>query len=136
MKKDKLNELFQLQKKFDRQLAKKRNLYYPQIFKRQEKNRFSLQSEWILMLSRAIQHELMEIEDLLPWKWWKNYGSIDDDVIKAIKEELIDILHFWLSMCHKLDMTPDEVMKIYKEKNKENFDRQNGKSIRTGYKSK
>ncbi|MCD6374326.1 MAG: dUTP diphosphatase [Caldisericaceae bacterium] len=50
--------------------------------------------KWILNYNRAQIHESIELEDSLPWKWWKDMKEIDWDNIRI---ELIDELHFWVS---------------------------------------
>lgn len=44
---------------------------------------------------------------------------------ERLKEELIDILHFWLSICNSLNLNSEEIFKIYKKKWEINFERQN-----------
>ena len=61
---------------------------------------------------------------------WKNSAPIDSD---ALKEELVDVLHFYIGMCIDAGMTADEMYDIYLRKNKENYDRQNGLSAKKGY---
>lgn len=51
----------------------------------------------------------------------KPVGSHDE----RLKEELIDIFHFWLSICNSLDLDSEEIFKIYKKKWEINFERQN-----------
>ena len=74
--------------------------------------------------------ELAELIDEVNFKWWKNPKEID---LNAVKEELVDILHFFISMCHKTGMDGQELLDRYLEKNKENFDRQHGLSKKPGY---
>ena len=74
--------------------------------------------------------ELAEVLDEVNFKWWKNERPINED---AVKEELVDILHFFVSMCLSYGMTAEELHSIYLKKNKENFDRQYGKSLKQGY---
>lgn len=79
---------------------------------------------------------ISEISELLcevNFKWWKNKKELD---IKAIKEEMVDILHFLVGMSVNVGMTSDEMFEIYYSKNKENFDRQNGLSQKKGYEIK
>ena len=53
--------------------------------------------------------------------------------MEAVKEEMVDVLHFFVSMCLKTGMDADELHRRYLEKNKENFDRQHGRSQKPGY---
>ena len=53
-------------------------------------------------------------------KPWKDPGEID---IEHVKEELIDVLHFLLQAFVELDMTDNEVVDLYLQKNERNFER-------------
>jgi len=77
--------------------------------------------KWILNYNRAQIHESIELEDSLPWKWWKDYGSIDWDNIRI---ELIDELHFWVSKCQLAGLDPDKLTELYMKKNQLNQLRQ------------
>lgn len=74
--------------------------------------------------------ELAELLDEVNFKWWKNPKAVDED---RVKEELVDILHFFVSMCHKIGMTSEELYSRYVAKNQLNFDRQYGKGDKEGY---
>jgi hypothetical protein len=50
-----------------------------------------------------------------------------------IREELSDILHFFVSMCIEAGMTADDLFNQYVGKNRENFRRQEGLSDKPGY---
>ncbi len=77
--------------------------------------------DWILNYNRAQIHESIELEDDLPWKWWKDYGDIDWDNIRV---ELIDELHFWVSKCQLVGLDPEKLADLYIKKNKLNQIRQ------------
>ena len=115
---DKLDEIFMIQKAFQDDLIKNRHL------ENIEPN------EWIQKQTLAMISELAEVLDEVNFKWWKNEKPINED---AVKEELVDILHFFVSMCLSYGMTAEELHAIYLKKNKENFDRQYGKSAKQGY---
>ena len=115
---DKLENIFLWQNKFDSELALKRNLSDIPM------------EQWIQMETLAMLSELAELIDEVNFKWWKNPKPVDED---KVKNELVDILHFFVSMCLKTGMSADELHQRYLEKNKENFDRQNGKSEKKGY---
>lgn len=115
---DKLEHIFKLQAQFDQALIEKRNL------------RGITPEEWIQKEVLAMVSELGELLNEVNFKWWKNPKAIDRD---AIKEELVDILHFFISMCIKMGITAEELYQAYLVKNKENFDRQEGKSKKSGY---
>jgi dimeric dUTPase (all-alpha-NTP-PPase superfamily) len=84
-----------------------------------------MQKEVMAMLS-----ELSEVLDEVNFKWWKNKKPLDGE---ALKGELVDILHFFVSMCIRSGMSADELFEKYRLKNKENFDRQYGRSEKKGY---
>ena len=118
---DKLEKIFHYQAQFDNELAKKRDL-----------SDISMEV-WIQRETLALLSEMAELLDEVNFKWWKNPKPINMDNVKG---ELVDILHFFVSMCHKTGMDANELFDRYMEKNKENFDRQNGKSEKSGYEAK
>ena len=115
---DKLDVIFDLQKSLNDDIVRRRNL-----------SGIS-DTEWIQKNVLAMVSELGELLDETNFKWWKNPKEIDEG---ALKEELIDILHFYVSMCLRAGMTAEELFEIYKAKNQENFDRQYGRSSKKGY---
>jgi dimeric dUTPase (all-alpha-NTP-PPase superfamily) len=114
---DKLDMIFQLQQSLDDDIAARRALSYPK-------------EVWIQKEVLAMISELSEVLDEVNFKWWKNPQPLDDT---ALKGELVDVLHFFVSMCLKSGMSADELFALYREKNKENFDRQYGRSEKQGY---
>lgn len=115
---DKLESIFALQQKFDDYVISERNLNH------------ITREEWIQKQTLAMMDELGELINEVNYKWWKNPKIVDDDKVKG---ELVDIMHFFISMCAKMGMDADELYKRYCRKNQENFDRQNGKSAKPGY---
>jgi len=115
---DRLDEIFALQKEFHESLVRMRHL------------ESITPEEWIQKQTLAMISELSELIDEVNFKWWKNKRPVNE---RAVKEELVDILHFFVSMCLQAGMTPEEMYTIYKEKNRENFRRQQGKSEKSGY---
>ncbi|MGI6005834.1 MAG: dUTPase [Christensenellales bacterium] len=116
--KDKLDVIFELQNKFDTDLADRRGLHDIDS------------ATWIQKEVLAMISELGELLDEVNFKWWKNEKPVDE---AAVKGELVDILHFFVSMCLKMDMTATELYELYLEKNRENFRRQDGLSEKSGY---
>lgn len=114
---DKLDKVFELQKLFDEKVIKERNLQYDL-------------DTWLQKDILAMLSELGELLHETNFKWWKNPKTLNRDLVK---EELVDILHFFISMCLKLDITPQELYEAYLSKNKENFLRQEGQSNKEGY---
>ncbi|MDD2421448.1 MAG: dUTPase [Heliobacteriaceae bacterium] len=117
---DRLEQIFQWQAGFDADLIKRRQL---------EDITFE---EWIQKETLALMSELAELLDEVNFKWWKNPKPVDRE---AVKEELVDILHFFVSMCLKAGITPQELFEAYHRKNQENRHRQDGTSLKAGYTS-
>lgn len=116
---DKLDKIFELQKNLNEGIVKDRNL--PTLSK----------DEWLQKQILAALSELGELLAETNFKWWKNEKSLNE---ANIKEELIDVFHFFVSMCLVMDMDAEECFRIYYDKNRENIARQQGKSDKQGYK--
>lgn len=117
---DKLERIFEMQSCFQKDLISRRQL-----------NDIPME-KWLQMQTLAMVSELAELIDEVNFKWWKNPKPVDED---SVKEELVDILHFFVSMCLSAGMSAEELYNRYIEKNQENFDRQNGLSQKKGYES-
>lgn len=115
---DKLETIFDMQERLNRDIAERRGLDT------------SSSEEWIQRNVLAMLSELSEVLDEVNFKWWKNPKPLDR---AALKGELVDVLHFFVSMCITSGMDADELFELYIKKNKENFDRQNGTSSKKGY---
>ncbi|NLK00254.1 MAG: dUTPase [Clostridia bacterium] len=116
---DKLEHIFYLQRLFDEDLIKRREM--PDL----------PWHEWIQKEVLAIVAELGELLDEAAFKWWKEQEVNRE----GVKEELVDILHFFISMCIKADISAEDLYQAYLKKNQENFDRQDGLSMKEGYMS-
>lgn len=114
---DKLEVIFELQKKLDSDIQERRNLDFTM-------------EEWLQKDVLAMVSELSELLDEVNFKWWKNKKPVDEE---ALHGELVDILHFFISMCIRSGMDADMLYAGYIAKNKENFDRQYGRSLKKGY---
>ncbi|MAQ64009.1 dUTPase [bacterium] len=79
-----------------------------------------LKREWFLKFEKALSQESAEAIDSLNWKWWKQ----DADDWDNVKVELVDMLHFWVSMCTIAGLDAKDVYDLYAKKNKLNFKRQ------------
>lgn len=115
---DKLERIFELQKAFNDELVERRNLVDIPMEK------------WIQMQTLATISELSELLDEVNFKWWKNPKPVDQN---SLREELVDLLHFFVSMCLSSGMDAQELFERYLKKNQENFDRQHGLSQKPGY---
>lgn len=78
-------------------------------------------THWILNYIRAMQQELAELTDSVPWKWWAKYQEFDQQNAKV---EIIDLFHFLISMAQVMGMTAEDVHEAYLKKNKVNHERQ------------
>ena len=78
-------------------------------------------TKWILNYTRAMQQELAELTDSVPWKWWAKDQEFDHQNAKV---EVVDLFHFLVSLAQTLGMTADDVFNAYIAKNKVNHERQ------------
>ena len=79
------------------------------------------QTKWVLNYTRAMQQELAELIDSVPWKWWAKYQEFDKQNAKV---EVVDLFHFLISLGQVLGMTADDVHQAYIKKNEVNHQRQ------------
>jgi len=77
--------------------------------------------KWTLNYSRAMQQENSELVDSVPWKWWAKYQKFDEQNARV---EVVDMLHFLVSMAQVLGMTAQDFYDAYAKKNHINHDRQ------------
>ena len=78
-------------------------------------------AKWVLNYTRAMQQEMSELIDSVPWKWWARYQEFDEQNAKV---EVVDLFHFLISLAQVLGMTPEDVHEAYLKKNKVNHERQ------------
>lgn len=117
-KPDKLDIIFEMQRALNEDIIERRHL------------QGISDEEWIQKQTLAMLSEMAELLDEVNFKWWKNPKPVNSD---AVQEELTDILHFFISMCLRAGMDAQTLFDRYREKNKENFQRQIGKSGKQGY---
>lgn len=72
-------------------------------------------------LCTAAIHELIELQRLTNWKWWKKPSELD---VQLAREECIDVWHFLIQLSITLDMKPDDIIHEYRKKNRINHKRQ------------
>ncbi len=121
---DLLKVIFDKQYELNKRILKERNgLDYDNICNQEDVSPETVKHrvEWLLNYNRAQIHESIEMEDDLPWKWWKDKSEIDWDHIRM---ELIDELHFWVSKCQLVGLDPAKLTDLYMKKNKLNQIRQ------------
>ncbi len=115
---DKLEVIFEMQKALNDDIRERRNL------------QGISPEQWIQRQMLAMLSEMAEVLDEVNFKWWKNPKPVDEN---ALRDELVDVLHFFVSMCLEAGMTPQDLFERYLAKNQENFLRQQGKSAKEGY---
>ncbi len=78
-------------------------------------------AEWVLNYTRAMQQEIAELIDSVPWKWWAKYQQFDQQNARV---EVVDLFHFLISIAQVLGMSADDVYNAYIKKNEVNHKRQ------------
>lgn len=114
---DRLETIFYWQRTFQEELAARRGVDFDQ-------------STALQKHALALMVELAEVVEEARYKWWKNAEPIR---LEKLREELVDVLHFFVAMCLTADMTADDLFRGYLQKNAENFQRQQGLSSKPGY---
>ncbi|MFN3622222.1 MAG: dUTPase, partial [Nitrososphaerales archaeon] len=95
-----LEEIFRLQKEYMSSFSFER---YPKSLE-----------ERISALCTAIIHEAAELQDLTSWKWWKTFKGFE---VERAKEEIVDILHFLVQACIEMNLSPNDILNLYRAKN-------------------
>ena len=107
---DKLDKIFEMQEKLNRRIGiNLDNLGDDE------------KTKWILNYSRALQQEVSELIDSVPWKWWAKYQKFDKQNARV---EVVDIVHFLVSIAQVLGMSADDIFDAYCKKNAINHERQ------------
>ena len=114
---DKLEEIFSLQDQLNKRIGVNTDSMSEEE-----------QTKWVLNYTRAMQQELAELIDSVPWKWWAKYQEFDKQNAKV---EVVDLFHFLVSLGQVLGMTADDVHQAYIKKNEVNHQRQD-----SGYEAK
>jgi dimeric dUTPase (all-alpha-NTP-PPase superfamily) len=78
-------------------------------------------AKWILNYTRAMQQEIAELIDSVPWKWWAKYQEFDEQNARV---EVVDLFHFLISLAQTLGMSAEDVFQAYVKKNQVNLQRQ------------
>lgn len=77
-------------------------------------------ARWIGGYLKALMEEGRELSEEVPWKWWSK-ETLD---MEAIRVEIVDMLHFWISLALVSGMDASEVHRLYLLKNEVNHRRQ------------
>jgi dimeric dUTPase (all-alpha-NTP-PPase superfamily) len=107
---DKLDKIFSMQEELNERIGV--------ITKGMDEEK---KTEWVLNYSRAMQQELSELIDSVPWKWWAKYQKFDQQNARV---EVVDLFHFLISLAQVLGMSAEDIHDAYIKKNKVNHDRQ------------
>jgi len=107
---DKFENIFELQDQLNRRIG-------VEMDKMNDEQR----CKWILNYVRAMQQELAELTDSVPWKWWAEYQDFDKQNAKV---EIVDLFHFLISLAQVMGMSADDVFQAYLKKNEVNHKRQ------------
>ena len=123
---DLLKTIFDKQKELNQRILRERHdTDYDTLCDQENSDQKTVKKriDWLLNYNRAQIHESMEMEDSLPWKWWKDY-DYDEIDWENIRMEMIDELHFWVSKCQLVGLDPEKMSELYMKKNKLNQVRQ------------
>jgi dimeric dUTPase (all-alpha-NTP-PPase superfamily) len=96
---DRLQHMYQLQMNLGRRIG-------VDVNRLNEEDRIT----WVLNYARAMQQEIAELIDSVPWKWWAKYQALD---MQNARVEVIDILHFLLALAQTLGMSADDIYEAY-----------------------
>ena len=113
---DKLDEIFDLQNALNKRIGVNTDAMSDED-----------KAEWVLKYTLAMQQEMAELVDSVPWKWWAKYQKFDEQNAKV---EVVDLFHFLISLAQVLGMTPEDVHNAYTKKNKVNHERQDSGYIK------
>lgn len=113
---DKLEEIFQMQAQLNKRIG-----VDTATMGDEEK------VKWVLNYSRALGQENAELVDSVPWKWWAKYQKFDEQNARV---EVVDMLHFLVSLAQVLGMTAQDFYDAYAKKNHINHDRQDSGYVR------
>lgn len=122
-----LSEIFQMQGQLQKFLADKgRGVDY-------ETAPFKVRIDDITTQWRNLNLEMAELLERLPYKEWKAYpeeateGFQSEEQMLETWYEYADCLHFFVNIGLALGINGENLERLYVTKNKENFDRQDGK---------
>ncbi len=114
---DRLAQLFELQRQLNRRIGVDTDAMTDEA-----------RQQWMLQYCRAASHEVAELTDCVPWKWWAKYQMFDRQNACV---EIVDLLHFVISLAQVAGMDADRVFEAYTRKHAVNLQRQD-----TGYVAK
>src|SRR5476651_2673725 len=107
---DKFEELFRMQQSLNERIGVRTNGMSEEE-----------QTKWVLNYTRAMTQEIAELTDSVPWKWWAKYQKFDKQNARV---EVIDLLHFLVSIAQVPEMGPADFSEAYAKKHQVNVARQ------------
>jgi dimeric dUTPase (all-alpha-NTP-PPase superfamily) len=114
---DRLDQLFALQKQLNHRIG----VATDRMTDRERQR-------WLLNYCRAASQEIAELTDCVPWKWWAKYQTFDRQNARV---EIVDLLHFVISLAQVAGMSAADVFTAYTKKHAVNLNRQE-----SGYRTK
>lgn len=124
-----LKRLFELQRTFNERVGLD-DEYFARHFSANQPYKHALieGGQWIDNMLKAMSSEIEELRNCTYWKHWCSEAQegqrykIKD--LQAARKEVIDMLHFWISLCQILGMSADMVGDMYETKLAKNIKRQ------------
>ena len=117
---DRLDQIFALQRRFQEDLVRRRGL--------QDID----EMEWVQKAAMALMVELSEVLEEARYKWWKRNPPVE---AAKLHEELVDVFHFFVTMCLAAGMDAEDLYRGYLAKQAENVRRQEGTGDRPDYRA-
>ena len=108
-KPDKLDELFRLQKELNERIG----VHTDRMTETERQ-------QWLLNYCRAMNQEVAELTDCVPWKWWAKYQQFDKQNARV---EIVDLFHFLISAAQVMGISSAELFEAYTKKHRVNLDR-------------
>ncbi len=90
------------------------NKVYPEVQKLSQRQQ-------MLLNTRALMHEVMEVEDEVNWKHWKQVVPVNDD---RVREEVVDEFIFLMNQINICGMNSEELFDRTIKKMETNVNRQ------------
>jgi dimeric dUTPase (all-alpha-NTP-PPase superfamily) len=81
-----------------------------------------LPNQWLRNYLWALSDECRELDEELLKKWW----SKDHVDMQNVRVEIVDMLHFLVSLAMSAGMSAEDFHRVYMKKNEVNFARQEG----------
>lgn len=107
---DKLEQIFDLQKQLNRRIGVDTDSMHE-----------ADKPQWVVNYTLAMRQEIAELVDSVPWKWWAKCQHFDKQNARV---EVVDMMHFLVSLAQVLDMSAEDLFQSYVKKHEVNQKRQ------------